>query len=249
MKKIILMTGLLIASFAQAQIAVTTNNGAAITEGQVFTFTTTSATTAKIDLLVTNNTANDHKFTIRVDEIKNNTASEDDETGASELQLCFGNLCYNTIYEETNYPTNGLLIPAGTSNVAADHFYNGWAGDIAGQNVEYKFTILQVDDIANPVKIVSFSYVYSPTAGTNDLTGLQNIGINVKNTVVKTTLDIDAAQNAKLEIFNLNGQTVKSSSITNGSQSIDLSGLASSVYIARFTTDENKTSQIRIVKN
>jgi hypothetical protein len=249
MKKIILVTALLIASFTQAQITVTTNGGATINEGQVFTFNTLNSDTSKMDILVTNGTPDDHKFTIRVDEIINNTSYEDDETGASDLQLCFGTDCYPTIYENTKYPNAGLVIPAGQTNNAADHFYNSYAGDVTTEDVEYTFTILQVDDPANPVKIVSFSYVYSTTASISDLAGLQKIGININNTVVTNAIDITTTQNVALQLYNINGQTVKSITIGTGSQSVDLSGLASGVYIARFTNDEKKASQIRIIKN
>ena len=75
------------------------------------------------------------------------------------------------------------------------------------------------------------------------------MGIVVNNTVVKSTLDVTASQNVKVDIVNLNGQVVKKAAIAAGTQAVDLSGLSSAVYFARFTNAENKTAQIKIVKN
>ena len=75
------------------------------------------------------------------------------------------------------------------------------------------------------------------------------MGITVKNTVIKKQMDVTANQNAAIQVYNINGQLVKQASIVNGTQSVDLSSLNTAVYIVRFTNEENKTSQIRIVKN
>jgi hypothetical protein len=167
------------------------------------------------------------------------------------IQFCF-NVCYFMVEAGMTAPegTEGITLAPGASNNSEDHFLNGYAGD-NGNGVTYNMSFIQVDDAGNQIgeDLISFSYKYEPTAGVNDFESLQNMGINVKNTVVKNQMDVTANQNATMQVYNINGQLVKTAAITNGSQSVDLSTLSTATYIARFTTAENKTSQIRIVKN
>ncbi len=251
MKKILLFAGVLFASFAQAQdYTVTTDGGVEITEGQEFVFnelnTDLESNQAKVHILITNNSDAVHKFSIKVNSYTNNTMGTDGK--AKDLQLCVFGSCYAEVTTKA-YPTNGLEIEPGETNVADDHFLNGHAGDTAGEDVTYSFSVLMMDDVENPVVIRNFSYRYSPLAGTNDFNSLQNMGITVNNTIVKNTFDITATVNAKLEVYSVSGQSVKKVTIANGTQAIDLSSLSTGVYFAKFATEENKTSQIKIVKN
>ncbi|MDV6169491.1 T9SS type A sorting domain-containing protein [Flavobacterium sp. DG1-102-2] len=253
MKKILLFAGILFASFAQAQVenyTITTNGGAEITEGQEFVFNELSpnltSEVAKVHVLIKNNTLDTHKFGIRVNTISNNATGTDGK--AKDVQLCVFGTCYAEITTKA-YPTNGLEIEPGETNVADDHFLNGHAGDTAGQDVTYTFSVVLMDDVANPMVLRNFSYKYAPTASLNDYNSLKNMGVIVNNTVVKSTLDISATVNAKLEIYSIGGQSIKKSAIVNGTQSVDLSSLSAGVYMAKFVTSENKTATIKIVKN
>ena len=252
MKKIILIAALLVGTFAQAQIKLN-KQGGQIMNGDVFTYTElfdllTNPEGGKLGFNVSNDTEETVQLKMRVDAITNNTAGENI---GDDLQLCFGD-CVTNITEGGTYPTDNIIIAAGGSTLEVtnqDHFANGNPGN-GTDPVIYTISLVTVDEEgAVTGVVVSFTYRYEPTAGLTDLEGLKNMGLVINNTVVKNGLDITATQNANVEIIDLNGKTVKKAAIANGSQSVDLSGLSAAVYIARFATEDNKVSYIRIVKN
>jgi len=244
MKKIILMAGLFLCGIVQAQISVTGNNNQPITNGYVYT-TNTLAQQGKLNLHVTNTSENPINLKLRVESMSG--------TDGQDVQFCFGSQCFFTISNGKVVPTNqgpdGMTIQPGESNGNDDHFWNFNPG--TGGNIEVVLAFVQFDDagvqIGDP--LVSFTFIYSATAGTSDFNALQNMGITVGNTIVNNTLELTATQSAKMEVYNMAGQLVKTAAVKEGTFSADLSSLSAAVYIARFTNEENKTSQIRIVKN
>ncbi|PZR20497.1 MAG: hypothetical protein DI539_10625 [Flavobacterium psychrophilum] len=247
MKKIILAAVLFVSAFVQAQDVVVMDGDVQLENNATYTYTVTGEA-AKMHLQVFNNTLSPIYVKLKMLEITNNTAG----TG---VQFCYGQLCYNDAPQGTMAPTGGhtsaTKIDAGGNNGDTGYFYNNFAGDTAGQPVVYKMALVYIDEAGAQVgdPILTFTYKYDATASTTDFASLEKMGIVVNNTIVKNTLDITANQNAKLQIVNINGQIVRSASIANGSQSIDLSSAATGVYFAKFTTEENKTAQIRFVKN
>jgi len=246
MKKIILMAGLFICGIAQAQITVTGHNGQVINNGYEFvTNVLTPQSAAELPLHVTNTSDAPINLKLRIESMQN--------TNGQNVQFCFGSQCFFNINAGKVVPTNqgpdGMTLAPGASNGNDDHFWNFNPG--TGGDVSVTLSFVQFDSagvqIGDP--LVTFSYRYSPTAGTTDFTALQNMGISLKNTVVNNVLEMEASQSAKLELFSTTGQTVKTAEIKTGTQATDLSGLAAGVYFARFTNSENKSSQIRIVKN
>jgi len=245
------MAAILFASFANAQgdIEFTTNDGATISNNQVFTFNTPYSTdneSAKMLLHVKNTSETETlRFMVKVLEITNNSWGVE----AEEVQLCFSTLCYNSIEANHIYPNNPVTLAPGDSNHPDDHFLNSNLGT-NGTGVTYKFKFVEVDAEENELgDLLTFTYQYAPTASVSDFTNLSNMGVNVKNTVIKNQLEVDASVNATLQVFNINGQIVKTVALNSGSQFIDLSNLTTAVYIARFTTSTNQSSEIRIVKN
>lgn len=252
MKKIILLAGLLLTTLTQAQISVE-GNGEAIPNGYVYTTNKLLPTVAsELKLTVTNTSANPINLKLRIEEMTN--------ADGSNVQFCFGEECFFNVVVGKTVPSGnlteggfGLTLAPGASNNAADHFANKNTGIDTNAPVKYKIAIIQYTNegviIGEP--LFTFTYIYDKnfTAGTADFAALKNIGITLSSTVVKNNLDVTATQNAKLEMFNINGQIIKTAAITSGSQSIDVSGLSNGVYITRFTNEENKTSQIRVVKN
>ncbi len=244
MKKIILMGAVLVSSMMTAQITVTGNDGEAINNGDVYMTTTlTPQATSQLELHVTNDSPNTMRLQLRVDSMIN--------TFGESVQFCFGDLCFFDVEPGKVVPPAGKVLAPGASNNDEDHFWNYYAGANAGENVGFVLSFIEIDDAGNIIgdPLLTFGYTYSPTGGTNDLNGLTNMGINVKNTLVKNTLDIDATIAANLEVLDVNGKLVKGVALSNGANAADLSSLNAGVYIARFTTSENKISQIRIIKN
>lgn len=246
MKKIILAAILFVTAFAQAQIVVM-DGETQIENNATYTYNVTGIA-AKMHLMVINGTLNPIYVKLKMLEVTNN----EDGDG---VQFCYGQLCYDAATAGTMTPNGGhtsaTTIAPGQDNGDTGYFYNNSTGDIEGQPVIYKMALVHIDEAGNQTgePIITFTYKYDATASTTDFNALEQMGIVVNNTVVNSTLDITANQNAKLQIVNINGQTVKNTAIVSGSQAVDLSAVAAGVYFARFTTQENKTAQIKIVKN
>ncbi|MFL9844634.1 T9SS type A sorting domain-containing protein [Flavobacterium rhizosphaerae] len=250
MKKIILLAAFALGFAAQAQILVQGKNGEEITDGYVYTSTSLSLLEqgSKLPILVTNQGDETIYVQLRMDGLENATNHQD------KIQFCFQGFCYYNVTVGEVAPSNSQIgaspILAGETNNTADHFQSIYEGDVEGQPVKFHMSLIQVNSEGVLIdEIVSFTFQYMPTASVNDFAALQNIGITLKNTVVKNQLDVTANVAATLQLFTINGELVKTVAIDNGAQAIDLSGLAASVYVARFTTAENKMSQVRIVKN
>ena len=243
MKKIILFASLLLCSLTQAQVITATADGATISEGQTFTVTSLDEADAKLTLIAKNVTNADIYIKLKVNSIIN--------SDGTNLEFCFGGLCYFSIEEGDTVPANNVLTaikPGGTNNVE-DHFYNANPGIDITKDVAYNLSFIQVDAAGKELStLLTFNYKYSPKAGLTTVSALQNMGITVNNTVVKNLLSVTARQDAKLELYNLNGQKVKTAALKSGSQSIDLSSLSAGIYVAGFTTG-NRSSQLKIVKN
>lgn len=251
MKKIILLAGLLFCGLAQAQIVITTNNGAELTENfQFLTSSLSSAAQNSLQIHVQNNTANPIKIKMKLLEFEN-AAQNGADPEMQYIGFCFGEICYYEVAEGNTVPNpTGYTIAAGSSNTEGDHFISTYPGDDPTLPVQYNLQLIEVNDAGEQINVLrNFSYRYEPTASVDDLAGLQNMGITVKNTVVSSMLELDSAHNATLQLFDITGKLVKGATVTEGVQAIDLSALNAAVYIAKFTTTENKTAQIRIVKN
>lgn len=249
MKKFILAAAAMLTMAVQAQtVSVTGKDGVTITDG--YTYTTNSLNTNEgedgyMPIIVTNLTDGDIYVRLRMDSMENANGNE------NFIFFCFGQQCYYSVSVGNAVPSNinQGLITAGGHNDFADHFANGYGGDASGENVVYNMSLVQFTSDGTEVgTLLSFSYVYNPTAGVNDIEGLSNLGINLKNTVVADALQLDSSVAANLEIYDLNGKKVQVAAIKNGYQTLDLSTLSSSIYIAKFTTENNRTSQVKIVK-
>ena len=242
MKKIILFAGLLFCGIIQAQEITVTGNGQPISEGETITVNTLTDAEAKVSLVATNISDTTINLKLRVNSITNNNSG-------GNVQFCFGE-CYFQIDPGDTVPSDpaGMPLAPNESNNPADHFWNFDEGDTPGP-ISYNLSFIKVDGEGNVLgTLLTFNYVYQPTMGTDDLASLQNTGISVNNTVVKDVLTLNATQPANLQLFSVTGQLVKTVAVTEGTQALDLSGLNSAVYIAKFTNNNNQSSSIRIVK-
>jgi hypothetical protein len=253
MKKIILLVAVMLTSLLQAQdlITVTTTGGAPIAEGQVFVFNVpfnANTHAADLPIRVKNISSQTLRLKLRMESMENANGN------LNFIQFCFNGICYYRVQPGSIVPASldeaAELNPNDENNVQ-DHFGSSYTGDVAGQPVVYNLSIVQVDGsgtiVGNPLR--RFTYRYEPTAGVNDFASLKSLGITVKSTVINNVVEIDATQNATLQVYGISGQLVKTAAIATGTQAIDASALATGVYIARFTTEDNKTSSIKIAKN
>ncbi|HYD91498.1 MAG TPA: T9SS type A sorting domain-containing protein [Flavobacterium sp.] len=247
MKKIILLAGLLLCGMAQAQIIVTGNSEEEMPDNYVHQTSSLIGQGTILHIGVENNTEETVHLKLYMEQIDNG-----DNNGDGTIQFCFGEVCYTQVTEGNAVPDSptGLTLEPGESNPEGDKFQSIYGGDTPGQPVEYHMQIIQLDDEGNEIGIIKeFSFRYDPTGTVDDVAGLQNLGITVKNTVVNNMLELDMAYSATMQLFDITGKQVREVSIAEGIQSIDLSALNAAVYIAKFTTADNKTANIRIVKN
>jgi len=256
MKKIILLASLLFGTFVSAQQIAVNVQGNQIQDG--YTFTTNSLEEIagtlpqpnKLRFSVTN-TGTEGIF------VGTKLISMSSNVDGEGTQLCFGSLCLPNVATGTLVPYYDELPAGETTPGEDDHFVNTNPGT-DGNPVSYQIAIVRLSivetedgdlEITELETLRTFNYVYQPTAGLNDLSGLQQLGLNLENTVVKNSLNITATQNASLQLFDTTGKLVKTATVKSGSQAIELSALTTGVYMARFTTQGNKVATVKIVKN
>ena len=248
MKKIILIAGLLICGLTKAQTVTVTGNEETITDGETILFNSIEPGERNLDLVITNTSTENITIRMKVVSITNNA------TPNNNLQFCIQPQCFNTIAVGTTIPTNlgagGIVLEPNQSTQGDNHFRNYYLGDDESSPVDYELAVITVDGDGNEVnQLMSFHYRYDANAAdSNNFEALKNLGLNIKNTVINTVLEVEAQQNATLEVYNMNGQTVSNSKITTGNQLIDFSALATGIYNIHFTTEDNRTATIKVIK-
>lgn len=240
MKKLLLFTALFIYGIVQAQdITVNVTGGGTIENNEIFTFNTLDAS-SKLTFTVTNNTNETMYLRTRVDEMSG--------TDGTDVQLCFGVCLYN-LSQGLTVPSFLIEIPANsTTESTDDHIWNYNEGD-GTTPIVYTISFVEYDAEGNEQgNLITFTYRYQPTASAEDFAALEKAGIALESTVIGNALKVSAQQNASVTFYGTNGQVIKKAALTTGEQLIDMSGIATGVYIARFTTADNKTAQLRVVK-
>lgn len=238
-------------TLVNAQVTVTAQ-GSPIEDG--YTFTTSSlagledvAQPNKLRFTVTNNGTEGIYVGAKLISASSNAPAEG-------TQLCFGSLCLPDVSANALVPYYFELAPGETTPSADDHFINSQAGT-DGNPVTYQLAIVKLsynedeDEYTEIETLRTFSYVYQPAAGLTDLNGLAKLGLTVNNTVIKNALNVNAVQDASLQLFDTTGKLVKAIAVKSGEQSIDLSALTTGIYMARFTTTGNKVATVKVVKN
>lgn len=246
MKKLLTTIVVLIAGFISAQDFIVTNgeNGA-ITDGEVFNFNTTGPD-SYIHIQIHNQSTEDLFFKLRGISAQNTTSAN--------VNFCFGEVCMSTFNSGQYVPPTiyeNLLIAPGETNDANDKFFNLDAGDGDNYPIIYTFTLYQYtsaeQDQTTGTPVLSFSYQYSPSASTPNMT-LQKLGVEVQNTIVFNDFSFNATTAMTVELFDLNGRSVSTEKFRQGSNMYNANGLTSGVYIARFSDKEGRSAAVKIVK-
>lgn len=235
MKKMMIAAALFICGFAQAQFAFS-SAGQPLTNGQVYEF----ATFHEMQLRVQNNFEETKFLQIRVDNLVN--------TDGTDMQLCFGQCLYQvnvgTLVPD-GYP---IWLEPGEMNSYQDHIWNTNTGDGVNYPMDYTITFIETDEEGTPIQdLLTLTYRYNPELSTKD-NNLTKVGVRNINTAVADVISVDVSESLKLDLFNANGQLVKTTQLQAGQQNIEASSLASGVYIARFTSASNAVGQTKIVK-
>ena len=239
MKKTLLIFGLLFASFAQAQTFKVTNHaGTEFTDGQVVTFSSLEYSAALLEFFVHNQSTADINVRIECVEITNGTGLG--------MELCFGNVCLSSVTPGQAYPSTAVTIAPGQTNSEFDHFLNSNPGN--GSTVDYVFKFYMEDSQGDPVgQTHTLTYRYAPQLSAEGF-AYNNSGVALKSNVANNTLEIAAQKNVQIEIFDMNGKSVRKQNLTSGNHSLDISGLNTGVYIANFRNDANQQSSAKFIK-
>ncbi|UMY66638.1 MULTISPECIES: T9SS type A sorting domain-containing protein [unclassified Flavobacterium] len=238
MKKFFVLGFSLLALALQAQITVTTD-GNVITNGQIFTFNTT-AIASELPFRVANNTSEPIFLKLKMTNMTNTTGSS--------VQFCFGVCLYNVSAGLLVPPSFPIEIAPGDITPNGDHFWNSNAGDGINYPIEYTLTFVETTDDGTYVgDLLSFKYQYNPNLSVGTFADLAKLGVQVKQTKVTNAVDVESQEPVMMEVFNLNGQSLRHATI-NGQQSVDLSGLATGAYLLHFTSKTGAQANIRIIK-
>lgn len=246
MKKIFSTIFVLMAGFASAQDFIVTNgeNGE-ITEGEVFAFTTLGSD-ANIHIQIHNQSDQNLYFKLKAESREN--------TDGTNVNFCFGEVCLYSFNPGVYVPPtvyDALTIAPGAVNDINDKFFNMNPGDGENYPMTFEFGLYQYNtpdqDQTTGTKVLSFSYQYSATASTPNMT-LQKLGVQVNNTLVSNEFSFTTNSTMSMELFDINGRNVASQNFSEGTNIYNVSGLNAGVYIARFTDKNNSSASIKIVK-
>lgn len=240
MKRILLLTSVLVSALGFSQIALKKHNGTPIASGQVIAFNTVVAPAAELDFNVVNtSTTTSTNVRINCTSLVNNDGSG--------FELCFANECLASVEEGSNYPVNlsYLTLAPGEQSGDDGHFLNTpFASLTAPFPKDYSFRFFQVGG----GNFIDVTYRYDPNLSTDDINQLQTSGVIIKSTTVKDELVLDVLKNTSLSIFDLNGKVVYSTELNYGIQTINVSNLMSGLYVVSFENDMG-TSTKKIIKN
>lgn len=240
MKKLFLAIAFFSCLASFAQLSVKKLDGTPIITGDVFTFHQLEEPDNYLGFKLYNTSAASIKVKARVVSVTNSTGTD--------LQLCIGDVCLNSITAGNSYPSSPVTIQAGGQNSNFDHILNNNPGIDTSAPVEYVIRISQVNDsgveIGTPV---TFTYRYTSVLASETFAPAQN-DVTLKSSIVSSTLDIRAAKNVLMELFDVNGKSIRRENLASGDHSIDVSDLSSGIYILSFNTETNQKSTAKFIK-
>lgn len=241
MKKILLSILVICSSLSQAQMLVSNKvTGVPITNGQVYSFNSTTYALAELPFRITNTSTSPINVKVRCEAITN--------TDGTGMELCIGPICLSDVAVGDSYPSTAVVIPGSGTNGNFEHFYNSNPGDGVNYPMDYTFKFYQLSatgaEIGNSVTV---TYRFNPNLNTQ-VNQLESIGVALKSNTVESQLDLQLGNNVQMELFDLNGRKVLSQNLDSGTQSIDVSNLQAAVYILNFTDEKGKKANAKIIK-
>jgi len=240
MKNKIAFVFLLAITSLQAQITLSKHDGTIISNGQVLSYSSLEYSQASFEFFVRNTGSTSTRVFVECVSTTN--------TDGTAFELCFGNQCLSEVAAGNSYPDTPVTLAPNGVNGNFDHFYNANPGN--GQVMDLVFRFYQIDLGGNEIgNSITFTYRYNPNLAVDSFSALNAMGVRLQSTSLSNQLELTAANNIQLELIDLAGKTVRSISLTAGEQSIDVSQLSAGVYVAKFSTNEGATSNIKVVKN
>lgn len=247
MKKIIIAIAFFYSALSFSQMTMKKLDGTPILNGDILTFTSlgdpdtaSPSEPAYLGLKIYNSSASNINVKMKLISMSN--------ADGNNLQFCIDPICVGTITVGNSYPSTGnSVVPANGQNGNFDHFVNNNPGN-GTANVEYVMKFYMVNGFGAEIgNSITFTYRYSPNLSVLTNT-LENAGINVKSTVVKSQVEFDANSNGTAELYDINGRMITSVNYNTGYNYVDVSNLSAAVYIMNFTNAEGKKAALKIIK-
>ena len=227
MKNILKLIIFLVSIVSYSQMTLKKLNGTIINDGDIFTFNVATDPGSDFGFVIGNTSASSITVKTKCVSMVN--------TSGTNVVYCVQPNCISSLSLGTPFPSLGAVIPAGGTNGNFDHFENLDTGNTPGSNVEYVFKFYQVDhsglEIGTPI---SFTYRYTPALTDVNFESIKNIGVILKSNLVDSNLEINVANKTEVRLYNLSGELIRNENLVIGNQSIDVSNLASTIYILKF---------------
>lgn len=235
LKKLLFVCLTLWAVGANAQFTVESHAGDPILDGDVVAFNEVGA---ELPFYVYNTSSSNINMKIEFVSTGNGDPSM--------MELCFG-LCYTGITVGHSYPGNqtGItIVPGQHQDSTGDHFLNTDPGN-GSEVLDYVFNFYQVDDSGHPIGAsLTMTYRYDPNLGVDEVSKL-NVTMYPK--VVKNFLTIEAEESLEMNVYNLQGRLVKSEALSVGENQVEMSDLASQIYLVRFTNESGEFQTSKVI--
>lgn len=230
-----------IMSFGQMSIT-TLQGGVPFEDGDIFTYDTFEFEDAKLKYLISNS-SDTETITIFIEVVSFNN------TDGTNLQLCVQPSCFFDVSVGESYPPGGIVLAPGENNGNFDYFANTNPGDGENYPIEYVLRFYMVDSQGNEVgEDLSITYLYDPEPLSTADFELNELGLQLKATLVQDVLQISATGPTKLELFNIAGKCVGKYNLKAGDNHIDVNQVNTGVNLAVFTNNKGQRALTKWVK-
>lgn len=237
-KTLLFLTFLTFGICANAQYTVSDRAGNLLSDGDVLNYSTLDFENSSYQYYVTNTSGSNINMRIEFLSAENSTGSG--------FEVCFGQ-CYTGIAVGQTIPEAPEFVTLTPGEVTLDgnHFYNFDAGngtDIL--NFVFRFYQVEDDGVTETGTPLTFTYRYTPLLATQDFNKL-NVSLN--STLIDREMTVNAVEGLDLSIYSIQGKLVKTAKIEAGRTTIDVSDLASQVYLVKFNNNQGVTETIKVV--
>lgn len=183
---------------------------------------------AKLEYVFHNNTSSTIALRSEIVEIEG--------ADGTNFEICFGE-CVPNVSEGMIIPGNSAVaITSGGSTNAFNHL---WNKNDSSPLIEYRVKFFQINSLGNPTGEEFFiNYVYNENLGVYDIE--QTDSVKILNTLVRDNININAEENANINIYAIDGKLVKTSSLKSGINILSLNELKAGVYIVKIATESGK---------
>ncbi|HPW97672.1 MAG TPA: T9SS type A sorting domain-containing protein [Flavobacterium sp.] len=249
MKKIIVSLVCLISAMSFAQMTMKKLDGTPLNDGDVIAYSVlgdpndiSSSDPAYLGFKIYNSSNSSISVKMKCISITGGA------TGTN-LQFCIDPICVGTISVGNSYPSNGVsTVPANGQNGNFDHFVNFDAGT-GNSIVEYVLKFYMVNQFGGETgSSITLTYRYNPNLNTSGFSSLNNAGINISSTLVKSQIEFDATSIGTAQLYDLNGKLVNNINFVSGYNTINVSNLNKAVYVLNFTTQDGKNASVKVIK-